>query len=212
MVKLWTPPAGWRDRTVAVMASGPSMNQRAADAVRAAGLPAIVVNNTFRLAPWADILYAADPEWWHLTPDARAFSGVKVSISPVSGTQRVEGSGVDGIDLHPGYVRTGNNSGYQALQLALQAGARRILLLGYDMTGTHWHGPHIAGLRNTTDETFRRWIAHYSSAAPMIAALGVEVVNCSLQSALTCFRKADLAAELGVNHADDDRSCGKAAS
>lgn len=198
-MRLWVPPPGWAGRTVAVMASGPSMSQAAADAVHAAGLHAIVVNNTFRLAPWADILYAADPEWWHLTPDARDFAGVKVSISPVKGTERVEGSGVDGIDLHPGYVRTGNNSGYQALQLALQAGARRILLLGFDMTGSHWHGPHIPGLRNTTEETFRRWIAHYSSAAPMIAALGVDVVNCAADSALTCFRKADLAAELGTS-------------
>lgn len=51
MVTYWTVPQMWAGRTVAVMASGPSMSKDVADKVRAARLPVIVVNNTYRLAP-----------------------------------------------------------------------------------------------------------------------------------------------------------------
>lgn len=189
---------------MAILASGPSMSQEVADAVHAARLPTIVINNTFRLAPWADILYAADHEWWALTAGAREFAGVKASAQPVKGVCRVVTTGMDGIDTTPGHVRTGGNSGYQALQLAIQAGARRVLLLGYDMHGTHWHGPHGPGLRNTRDELFRRWVARYTAAAPLITALGVDVVNCTPGSAISCFRVSTLRREL-----EEVMTCGR---
>ena len=55
----------WRNEPVIViMASGPSMCQADADAVRNnSNAPVIVVNDTWRLAPWADVLYTNDHDW-----------------------------------------------------------------------------------------------------------------------------------------------------
>ena len=46
----------------AIIASGPSLTKEDVDAVR--GLNVIVINTSYWLAPWADILYACDGHWW----------------------------------------------------------------------------------------------------------------------------------------------------
>ncbi len=191
-------PRLWPGGTVVVMASGPGMSQAVADAVESSDLPAIAVNSTWRLAPWADMLYAADPEWWH-HPDNRAalaFDGLRVSCQPVAGVHQLRNSGTDGFDPDPAAVRTGGNSGYQALHVAVHAGAARVLLCGFDMGGTHWHGKHPTPLRETLSETYGRWIQRFDALAPVLKERGVNVVNCTPGSALRCFRVADLKDEI----------------
>lgn len=95
----------------------------------------------------------------------------------------------------PGTIGWGGNSGFQALNLAVQWGAARVVLVGYDMTlahGTHWHGRHGAGLHNPTDRSIARWRAVLDGAAEQLAALGIDVVNTSAISALTRYRRASL--------------------
>jgi hypothetical protein len=153
----WTVPRAHEGATVAILASGPSMSQAVADAVHAAGIPAIAINSTFRLAPWADVLYAADPEWWAhpSNRDALVFKGLRLSCQPMKAVLQLRNSGVTGFDPDPAAVRTGGNSGYQALHVAIHAGAARVLLCGYDMHGGHWHGKHPAGLKETTPRPTR---------------------------------------------------------
>lgn len=190
----WRVPAMWTGRTVAVLASGPSMTPHVAAAVRS--VPTIVINDTFRLAPWAALLYAADEAWWHANPDALAFAGLKVSVASVPGVEQLRNSGTQGFDDDPGCLRTGSNSGYQAVHLAAHAGAARILLCGFDLSakkGAHWFGTHGSGLVNTAPETYARFIRRFEELQPLLAARGVEVVNCTPGSALKCFPAADLA-------------------
>ena len=94
-----------------------------------------------------------------------------------------------------GEIGGGGNGGFQALNLVAQFGARRIILLGYDYNADkriHHHGPHPAGLRNPDAKLFSEWLPHLVAAAPVLAARGIEVVNCSPTSSLTAFPKADL--------------------
>lgn len=76
---LWSVPRCFEGGTVVVLASGPSMSQDVADRVMASGLPAIVTNSTFRLAPWAWMLYGADESWWNHpdNKDAHVFRGLR---------------------------------------------------------------------------------------------------------------------------------------
>jgi hypothetical protein len=180
VVSAWQVPPLWSGRTVAILASGPSMTQAAADAVRAAGVAAIAINSTLRLAPWADMLYAADPEWWgHASNrDALAFPGLRVSCSAVRGVHQLR------------------NSGYQGLHIAIHGGAARVLLLGFDMSGCHWHGPHPAGFKVTSSETYARWVTRFPALGKVARARGIEIVNCTPGSALQCFPMADLAEQL----------------
>lgn len=94
----------------------------------------------------------------------------------------------------------GGNSGFQALNLAVQFGAKRIILVGFDMRldhGVHWHGPHGKGLNNPRDPLFASWRDALNGAAPTLAALGVEVLNASAISALTAYPIMDLREAVG---------------
>jgi len=180
-------PRAFPGGTVVVMASGPSMSREVAASVRDSGHPAIVVNTTFRLAPWAWMLYAADWRWWKSHPDAIRFPGIKMTIEANSPeVKRLKNTGIDGFDPDPTCVRTGNNSGYQAVHCAIHTGAARVLLTGFDMNGGHWHGDNVGGLR-------RDWIARFPALGDAARERGAEIINCTPNSALKSFPMMTLA-------------------
>lgn len=107
---------------------------------------------------------------------------------------------IGGIDLPgmsnvPTKIHTGGNSGFQAINLAALWGVRRIVLLGYDVKATdgrrHFHVDHPEHLGNPL--TFGRWAERFNVAARDLRGMGIQVVNCSEQTALTCFEKMSLA-------------------
>lgn len=103
----------------------------------------------------------------------------------------------EGLSLNPERIVTGRHSGFQALNLAVLAGASRVLLLGYDGAPaqdgrTHWHGGHPVASAGI----FEYIRASFSAAEAQLAAAGVEVVNCSPGSAINSFPKSPLAEAL----------------
>lgn len=82
------------------------------------------------------------------------------------------------------------NSGVLGLECAVRAGAKRILLLGADMHGSHFFGPYTNGLRNTAPHQRAQHMKQYAAWASLNR--GVEVLNCTAGSALCCFPLADL--------------------
>lgn len=93
-----------------------------------------------------------------------------------------------------GTIGWAGNSGFHALNLALQFGAAAIVLVGYDMRvdkGVHWHGKHGGGLNNPADKNVGRWRRAIDAASLICAELGVTVINASAVSALTAYRKMD---------------------
>ena len=88
----------------------------------------------------------------------------------------------------PTGVKTGRNSGYQALNIAVHLGASRVLLLGYDMHGDHFFGSHPDKSRPPFALCLKLWP---TIVAPLKKA-GVEVVNCTPNSALTIFPQMPL--------------------
>ena len=99
-----------------------------------------------------------------------------------------------GISVDRSLIHTGANSGFQALNLAILAGASRVFLLGYDMQETggksHWFGDHPGSLKRTSPYALFR--KSFDDAADQIARLGVEVINCSSETSLTCFPRVGL--------------------
>lgn len=74
-------------------------------------------------------------------------------------------------------------------------GASRILLLGYDMKlgpngEKHWHADHRG--RNPHAAQLEGWRNAFATMLPDLAKAGVEVLNCTPGSALTCFPTANL--------------------
>ena len=156
----------------------------------------IVVNNAYHLAPWADVLYAADEKWWRWQKGATGFAGLKYTIdpqrSPWPGLQVLRNTGAHGLERQPTGLRTGFNSGYQAINLAVHLGAARILLLGYDMHGDHFFGAHPDQSR----PPFAVCLREFPSLAAPLAALGIDVVNCTPGSALRVWPVVPLAVAL----------------
>lgn len=195
----------WEGQTAAILASGPSLTREQCEAVR--HLRTIAVNNQGidtekapAMAPWADILFAADSKWWDCYTDAAlAFAGRKVTLrgSRHPGVWWVKQSSALTFDPMPGYIVTGGNSGYMALQIAVQLGARKVILLGFDMKNRgrlkHWFGSHPHKL--DTQPNYGNWIKAFRRLSKKLETI-VDVVNCSPDSALDCFRRADLAAEV----------------
>ncbi len=96
---------------------------------------------------------------------------------------------------HLGEIGWGGNSGFHALNLAIQFGAKKIVLVGFDMQitkGVHWHGKHPAGLTNPTQSSVDKWRVRLDAQAPVLEALGIMVLIGSPGSALTAFRKLPL--------------------
>lgn len=100
---------------------------------------------------------------------------------------------------HPGILGDGGNSGFQAINLAVQCGAAKIILIGFDMRldlGLHWHGKHGRGLNNPSERNLARWRRILDASAPRLAELGVSVINCSAVSALEAYPKMRLSEAL----------------
>jgi len=78
------------------------------------------------------------------------------------------------------------------VSLAIARGAKRVILVGYDMQRTngmsHWHGDHPKGLGNAGK--IAEWPAEFERMAKKNP--GIEIVNCSRETALTCFPRRGL--------------------
>lgn len=196
-----TVPKLWPGETFVCIASGPSLTQEDVDYVRDRAR-VVVVNDVYKIAPWADVLYACDEKWFkwqykHHKDAIANFEGLRYSLKHQRDkepfVEKLRNTGETGLELDPSGLRTGRNSGYQAINLAVHLGASRILLLGYDMSlgpggKSHYFGEHPdRGKPPLT--VFRR---NFPSIAPPLKQLGIEVLNCSRRSALTCFPKVML--------------------
>lgn len=189
----------WRGRAVAIVASGPSTKKAGAGLLRGR-LPVIAIKENVELCPWADVVYGCDAAWWKNQIGLPKFGGLKISYAATLSRAYPD---IRLIDVRkdadrllfdaPGTLGSGGNSGFQAVNLALQFGATRLLLIGFDMTdrsGVHWYGRNRGqGRNNPGQDNFRRWIATFMAAAPELKRCRVDVVNASPNSALTCFRK-----------------------
>jgi hypothetical protein len=179
-----------------IVASGPSLT--AEDVATLEGQRVLVINDNYRLAPWADALYAADPIWWEWhadRPELKAFKGRKITQDEEAanryGLEYIRSVDADGLSRDPAYVHKGSNSGIQAINLAAHW-TRRIVLLGFDMQATggkaHWFGDHPNGFRSN----YHKWLWRYQLVADDAERMGLEIINCSRATALRCFERKAL--------------------
>jgi hypothetical protein len=151
------------------------------------------------LASWADILYACDGEWWdrYIEDVLLTFKGeLWTQDFPATskyGLNRIEGEKADGLGRDN--IHYGANSGYQAINLAYLFGAKKIILLGFDMkrgegNKSHWHGDHPGALNK--DMPIKTWIKNFWKLAEDLKAEEIEVMNSTRDTVLGCFNKVKL--------------------
>jgi hypothetical protein len=192
---------GWDQVPAVIVASGPSLSDDQLALVLEARLAqrchVITVNNTAERAPWADVHYFGDylavkhyrpllkacrGTWW--TGDRAAAERHRCRY--VRSTDR-KGLGDERVHLN-------GNSGAQALNLAVLFGAKRIVLLGFDMRDVkgraHWFGQHPAPLVQV--QQYAEWLHKFKAVAEDAHAMNVEVTNCTPESALKWFETGEL--------------------
>jgi hypothetical protein len=184
-------PRLWPGETVVILGCGPSLKAEAVNAVKGRAR-VIAINQSYQFAPWADLLYACDASWWQRHHGVPSFTALKYGLETGAkrwpGVQTLQHTGKTGLELLPTSVKHGQNSGYQAINLAVHLGASRILLLGYDMRDPG----------RPQERKYLQWIENFATIVEPLRQIGVEVVNCTPSSALKCFPYQSIADALAV--------------
>jgi tetratricopeptide (TPR) repeat protein len=202
---------------VAIIGGGPSLRGTDLGPMRDR-VHSVALNATALALPWTDVAVTHDPshlvERFH-GYERPVVAGLPLDAIRARGTlpgfelrRRLLSDRLSELDdvLHSG----GHTSAYTALNYAYLLGARRVVLFGIDLNALpraedYWHGGQdrynqrrLAELESRP--TFARWWAYrarklsgapdvFASTLPQLAAAGVEVINASPDSAVTCFPK-----------------------
>lgn len=151
------------------------------------------------------MLYACDAAWWieYFPELARAFHGQEMwtisrNVADMFKLDFVFGAAAPGLPKHKKHIHTGLNGGYQAISLAHMWGCSKLILLGYDFQRSkgrvHWHTDHPKKLGN--GGRFHEWVREMGKLAIDAKSYGLDIVNCSRSTALTCFRQSTIQQEL----------------
>lgn len=191
-------------REVFILGGGPSVND--IDLPKLKGKHVVCINNSFKDIPNPVAIYWCDESWVANNYDAvdkhtcklrftarhSADAYIAKDIKTSAGATVLKRTGDRGFDDNVNNVR-GNNSGAHVLNFLTNLRPRRIVLLGFDMkiinSKSHYHGGYGLPMSNYIyDELF---IPSLETMAPYIEKCNVEVINCSKDSALSCFKKVD---------------------
>lgn len=204
--QITTPPQHY---DVAIVGGGPSL--LGADLSRLHKRTYVLtVNNACWKLPHAQGCITADVRWaeYYSHRLAHEFAGSKFvvvpedcELSPVPGITYLKQSTEVGISRDPAVVRVRGSSGYAAINVATLLGAKRIWLLGFDMSapGTHWFGAYA--WKSAADESvYSSWVAEFVRLSHTLAEAGVSVTVVGMASKLVGYPKRDISEFLGWLH------------
>jgi hypothetical protein len=201
-------------RTVCCIATGPSLAQYDIDVARQKGFALFGCNNVWELTK-LDVLYCCNENWWdhYWSPTLAEYPASKWTGSKEAakryGLNWINGYDRPGLSSNPDYVHHGHGSGFSLVNLAFLMGARRIVLLGYDLK----YAPDYQGPTEQPGSTPRHYFGEYPKALqhwPRMEVRGgvhvglvqryesvakqgaVEIINCSRDTALTCFQRMSI--------------------
>lgn len=188
-------------KTVLILGSGPSLSKSILYlSLLKDDVKVIAINDTYKLYPNADILYACDDKWWKHHQGVMGFKGEKFScfenrkvkdlILKEYNVQIVDGTDSKGFGKDK--IHYGKNSGFQAVNLAILLGAEKIILLGFDMKldrgKSHFFGEHPFGFAVSPYHSF---IEIFNKAIDTVPE-GVKIYNATEDSALKCFETINI--------------------
>ena len=223
MSQYWKIPKIWQDEDVWILGGGPSVTKQfnipeaVVGAVMNKELPLSVysqylhpihnkhvigVNIAYMIGTWMDMIFFGDKAFFLFHQHGlSAYPGIKVSSHPkTQGLEWVnyvprERYHLTGLSPNPRTICWNANSGAAAIDVAVHAGAKRVLLLGMDMQvdevgRQHWHDEyHTPKMKKQPFDTHLR---AFPDIAKDAQAKGVEIINVSPDSAIHSFPKVTL--------------------
>jgi hypothetical protein len=175
----------FRNKTVICVGSGPSLTRADCDLIEKSGFSIIAINDSWRAVRSAHVLYAGDYNWWKLNHNI-------VDIRAERWTSSHSANSEFGINLF-NRKNVEWHSGLRAVEFAEYQNAVRVILVGYDYSvahGSHWHGDHKHHLLGNPNELkCKKW---RNQMRALSCSTNIEIINCSRETALTCFPRAQL--------------------
>jgi len=194
--------------SIVIVGSGPSLTEDQIKTASESNSDVMVINDNYKLLPGADYLFAADLKWWyknyhdvprgiqcytlydHPTHLEKRLKGARERIRGVPWSRYIEDLDSFKILYHTG------NSGSLGIQLACQLGYTKIILIGFDHQHTngqrHWFGDHDRAHFNKNADDPERWVDTFTTISYYIQSLGIDLVNCSTETAITSCRRSTL--------------------
>jgi len=152
----------------------------------------IGINNAYQLGSWVDVCWFTDSRWfdWH-KEKLLNFAGLKVHcvnrLKYVGWLKRLLRGKPMGIEKNPGVVSWNKCSGSSAINLAYHFGAKRVVLIGYDMQRVddeaNWHSDHPYPKKDPYDN----FLKCFPSIAKDAEELGLEIINATPGSLIDVF-------------------------
>jgi hypothetical protein len=168
----------------------------------------IGINVAYLIGDWIDMVFFGDGNFFNMHKQRLAeFPGLRVCCDPQAAKEPwIKGLARDkehskGISPHPDKVGWNHNSGAAAISVAVHTGAKRIILLGFDMkldsrNMQHWHDLYgkgeIRDVRKLQKLPFERHLRGFGQIALDAKRMGVEILNCSPNSAIDTFPRYSL--------------------
>jgi hypothetical protein len=229
---IWQVPRMWEDGDVWIIGGGPSIPtqfgipKEVVDSVIKGTSPANVyspymsflhdkhvigINVAFMIGDWIDMVFFGDKGFFlKYEADIAAFPGLKVSSHPIADKYNwlkyvpTDHNHPRGISENPKMVSWNHNSGAAAISVAVNAGAKRVILLGFDMKlgeGDHQHWHDLYGRfanranrdpRKPQQMPFDRHLKGFDYIAKDAKKRGVEILNANPNSAINQFPKMSM--------------------
>jgi len=119
----------WQGETVAILGAGPDMTEELAEKARE--YKTIAVNRAIKFAPNADMFVALDPlhPFWEAAKD---FKGIKICGVVNDYDAHYIGMFYETVQLSPSETIQIRNNALAAMRIAVMAGAKKLVLLGFD--------------------------------------------------------------------------------
>ena len=223
MPSKWNIPKIWENETAYILGGGASIISQfgiPADIVkqvRNGNLPMSVyalymeklfdkkvigINAAYQLGSWIDYIYFMDKDYMLSERENLAkFPNPVISALEYSETEdwchTIKGITKEGICTIPNTISYNWSSGAAAINLAYQLGAKKIVLLGFDMKLTrgkqHFHkgGKGYNPISNI-DKVFARHLGAFEHIKNDADKLGIEIINASPKSAIKEFKRVTL--------------------
>lgn len=162
----------------------------------------IGVNNAYCLGEWVRICWFGDVRWYEWNANnLRSYRGTLATCHPdFLGHEFIwsfKRRKWEGIETEQGYIAWNKCSGGSAINLAYHYGAKKIILISFDMKRNHlkennWHSEHKIIPNFEIYNPYPGYIKAFSQIAVEAKNLGLQIIDTSIDGALSCFPKMEL--------------------
>lgn len=192
------------------------MTSQQVDVARSKGFELYACNNAIIMAPDAALLYAVNYRWWkHYHEQVKTLPCEKWTTNRLAadefGLNWIAEKNAPGLSQDRDIIHHGHGSGFSLVSMAYRNGAKRIILLGYDLK----YSQDYDGRNRQPGSAPRHFFGEYPSAMqhwPTVKVKNgvhvelvemyrevkrqglVEIINATPDSAIDCFDQVEIEA------------------